>query len=123
MKLDRRLQIYRAALTDDGYERAEVFAAFGPSLPCNRFDVTTRERMLAEQVQADIKTRFTIRSSEFARGLDPRDKLECEGEFFDITGIRQVERKRWLEITASARADLDTLPTGGYSDVSGGASS
>lgn len=81
-----------------------------------RFDVTTRERMTAQQVQADITTRFTVRSTAFTRNITARDKIVCEGDTFDIQGIRQLDRKRWLEITASARDDLIIVEPEVFSD-------
>ena len=29
---------------------------------------------------------FQVRSTEFTRGIDPRDRIECEGESFNIVG-------------------------------------
>ena len=106
-RLDRRVQFYRAMMLDNGLERIESYVPHGDVLPAHRADVTTRERMLAQQVQADLTTRFTIRSTVFSRGLTPKDKMNCEGQFFDITGIRQVGRQRYLELQAVARPDLD----------------
>lgn len=115
MRLDRRVQFYRFTLVDDGFQSREVFAAHGASEPANRADASTREQMLAMQVQANITTRFTVRSSLFTRDITPKDKLASEGQFYDITGVRQVGRKQWLEITAAARSDLDVFPFGEFS--------
>jgi head-tail adaptor len=116
MRLDRRLQFYRATLVDDGYQQSEVFAPIGTGEPAQRADLTTRERMAAQQVQADITTRFTVRSTAFTRNITARDKIVCEGDTFDIEGIRQIDRKRWLEITANARDDLIIVSAESFSD-------
>jgi head-tail adaptor len=56
-------------------------------------------------VQANITTRFVVRYSAFSAGITPVDRLTCEGQEFDIVGIKQIGRRDFLEITAAARAD------------------
>jgi head-tail adaptor len=115
VRLDRRVQFYRAAMVDDGFQMVEAFAPYGESVPANRADVSTREAMEAAQVQANLSTRFTVRSSDFSRGITPKDKIACEGLYYDIQGLRQLDRKRWLEITAAARADIEVFSTSLFS--------
>jgi head-tail adaptor len=103
--LDRRIQFRRATLTDDGLARAEVFADHGAPVWASKADISDGERWRAGEVQAHITTRFRIRSSVFARGLTPKDRLVCEGVTYDISGFKEIGRRDMLEITAAARAD------------------
>ena len=113
MRADRRVQFERYTATDDGFGVVETWAAHGSPVPAERRDVSDAERMRANEVQAHITSRFRVRSSAFTRDLSPKDRLTCEGLVYDISGIKQLDRRRTLEITAAARADLTpaTLPT------------
>ena len=113
MKLDRRVQFERYTATDDGFGVVEAWSAHGSPVPAEKRDVSDAERMRANEIQASITSRFRVRSSAFTRDLSPKDRLTCEGLVYDISGIKELDRRRTLEITAAARADLTpaTLPT------------
>ena len=106
--LDRRVQFQRAVLVDDGFAMVEQWSAHGVPVAAARRDVSDAERWRAGEVQATATARFTIRWSVFAADLTPADRLIHEGRTFDISGIKEVPdgRRRFLEITAAARADL-----------------
>lgn len=104
--LDRLVQFLRASDVDDGLAVTEVFAVHGAPVWASRADVSDGERWRAGEVQAHVTTRFRVRWSSLTAGLTPRDRLECEGRQYDITGIKEVEgRRRMFEITAAARID------------------
>ena len=103
-QLDRRVQMLRASLVDDGLQSVEVWANHGLPIWANRKDVSDAERAAAGWAEATVVSRFTLRSSEFTRGLTAKDRLTCGGLTFDIQGIREIGRSA-LEITAIARAD------------------
>ena len=113
MRADRRVQFERYTEKDTGFGVTEVWAAHGSPVPAERRDVSDAERMRANEVQAHITSRFRVRSSAFTRDISPKDRLTCEGLVYDISGIKELDRRRTLEITAAARADLTpaTLPT------------
>jgi head-tail adaptor len=107
-KLDRRCQFWRATLEDDGFGQVQVWAKHGYPVWALREDVKDGERWRAAEVQASITSRFQVRSSEFTRDLDPRDRIECEGEQFNIVGVKQASqygRRQLIEITAVRRTD------------------
>jgi SPP1 family predicted phage head-tail adaptor len=105
-RLDRRVQFRRASLTDDGFGKVETFADFGDPVSAHKRDVSDGEKYRAGEVAAHLTTRFQVRSSQFTRGVTPKDILECEGREYNIYGIKELEgRKRLLEITAGVRLD------------------
>ncbi|MCB2130805.1 MAG: head-tail adaptor protein [Rhodobacteraceae bacterium] len=104
-RLDRRLQFQRATLSDDGFGSVEVFASHGSPVWASKKDVSDAERWRAGEVSAIISARFVLRSSAFSRGLTPNDRLVCDGVTYEISGIKEIARRQWIEITASARAD------------------
>ena len=103
--LDRRVQFRRARLDDNGLIKAEVWEDLGRCVWASKRDVSDTERWRAAEVQAQISTRFVVRWSPFTAGVTPKDRLIAEGLEYDISGIKEVGRREYLEITASARAD------------------
>lgn len=107
MRLDRRVQFWRATRVDDGFSQVLEWAPHGPHVLAQKADVSDAERWRAGEVAATITTRFVVRWIGRTADLTPADRLECEGRMYDIQGIKEPPgtRRRWLEITASARAD------------------
>jgi SPP1 family predicted phage head-tail adaptor len=108
-KLDRQVQFQRVSLTPDGSGGFDTnWQNHGPLFPALRHDVNDTERFRQGQMQARIDTRFLVRSSEFTRGIDPKDRLICEGQTFQIIGVKQAAqygRFQLIEITCEARSD------------------
>lgn len=104
--LDRRIQIQRRRLDDDGAQAVEVWANHGAPIWAHRRDVSDAERAAAGWIEAVVVSRFTVRSSTFTRDLRPTDRILTEGQSYDIQGVKQLDRRGYLEITAVARADL-----------------
>ena len=107
-KLDRLVQFQRATVTDDGFGQVETWADHGGPIWALREDVKDSERMRAAEVQATLTTRFHVRSTEFTRDIDPRDRLVSEGRTYTITGTKEAQkygRRQLLEITCAGRTD------------------
>lgn len=106
-KLDRRVQFRRFILVDDGFGQIEEWRDHGSPVSASKRDVSDAERWSADQVQASITARFTVRWSSFTADLSPKDRLTCEDREYDITGIKETPdgRRRMFELTCSARAD------------------
>ncbi|MFE3839475.1 head-tail adaptor protein [Pseudogemmobacter sonorensis] len=105
-EFDRLIQFQRFSEYDNGYEVVQEWTAHGLPEPASRTDVSDAERAAAGWIEATVASRFVVRSSDFTRGLTPKDRLICEGLTFDIRGIKQLGRRDYLEITGTARADL-----------------
>ena len=105
-RLDRRIQFQRATLNDDGLSQVEEWADHGSPVWAQKADVSDGERWRADEVAAQITTRFLVRWSAFTADLTPKDRLVSDGVEYNITGIKEASgRRQWLEITAAARAD------------------
>lgn len=106
MILDRRLQVLRPALVDNGFEQVETFAPIGDRLPAHKRDVSDGERWRAGEVQAHLTTRFVVRWSAFVSLITPRDRLLTEGRIYEIVGIKELPgRRHWVEISCALRND------------------
>lgn len=102
-QLDRRAQVLRAVSVDDGLQRRRgEFEPFGPLLWVGKRDIADAERFAAGSVRAVITTRFRLRWSPFSAGIRTTDRLECEGEVYEIVGIKEIGRRDLIEITGKA---------------------
>jgi SPP1 family predicted phage head-tail adaptor len=104
--LDRRLTIERATtLGTDGLGHPILAWKELATVACMVRPVSDGERWRAGEIAAQITTRFTIRHGA---GVTPTDRLVFEGRLFNVTGVKEVAdagRRRFVEITASARAE------------------
>ena len=104
--LDREVQFLRRGAGDDGFTSdAGDFAAHGDPVRARRMDVSDGERWRAGEVASSVMARFRVRWSPFIAGITPKDRLTSEGLEFDIVGLKEIERRKWIEITGSARLD------------------
>lgn len=102
--LDRRITIRRKeeentnlGVTGIWHDLATVWAS--------RKDVSDGEKAAAGSLQSTVIARFIVRSSSLTRGIVPRDELIEGGQSFEITGIKQIGRRDFIEITAQAKLD------------------
>ncbi len=79
-------------------ETATVFA--------KRIDASAGERYRAREVNAEITAHFIVRYSQETSAVDPKYRVRLEdGLTYEVTGTRELQRNRWIEIHAVARAD------------------
>lgn len=104
-QLDRRITLRRKTVANTGLGVTEAWTDLG-TIWAGRKDVSDGEKAAAGTMQAVVVARFVVRSSTFSRGLTPKDRLTEGGKTFQITGIKELGRRDYLEITAEARADL-----------------
>lgn len=103
--LDRRITLRRKTDTNTGLGVTEAWVDLG-TIWAGRKDVSDGEKMAAGGVMATLAARFVVRSSELTRGLTPKDAMIEGGKTFQIMGIKELDRRGFLEISAEARADL-----------------
>ena len=104
-KLDTRIAIRRATVTADAFnEPAETWATlatvFAYAMP-----IMDGERWQAGQTIAQQSYRFTIRWSLGVSDVNPRDRIIYDGREYDISGVKDIGRNEFREITATARAE------------------
>jgi len=104
-RYDRRAQLRRFEEYDDGFGMAYRWANHGDPVWAQLTHVSDSEKWQAAQVQAVVTARIRLRWSAFAADITPLDRIICEGLDYNITGIKEIGRRKAIEITASARAD------------------
>ncbi len=104
--MDRRVQVWRATLADDGFTQAETWAALGSPLWAAVTPISDGERFRAGAVGAHVTARVRLRYSAFAAAITAQDRLVCEGRTYEIVAPpKEIGRREGIEITCSARAD------------------
>lgn len=100
------VQLLRSTPVDDGFTKKDVFAAQGDPIRARKRDLSDGERFRAGEVAGHVTTRFTVRRSAFTDAITPKDRLDCDGVTYEITGVKDVgDGRMWREITCAARTD------------------
>lgn len=104
MNFDRRITIQRATVERDAFNaHVETWGTL-VTLWANFADVSTAEALRAQEVGATITSRFTVRSYPTTTAtVTPTDRISFDGRIYNIVGVREKERGRYIEITAAAR--------------------
>lgn len=71
---------------------ATVWAAYAP--------VSDGERLRAAAVEQKTDARFTVRWSSRLAAFDGTYQIQFDGSLWQITGTKEIGRRRWLEFTA-----------------------
>lgn len=109
--LNRVIELQRVTIERNGFgEGVETWATLA-TRKAQRSDVSAAESFRAQEVGAQLTTRFTIRYSGELATLNPRDRLLFDGRTYQITGVREKQRRRWLEVDCVARDDIAAAVT------------
>lgn len=101
-ELDRRIVITApGGLIDDGLSLVPGPEATIAEVWARRRDISDGERLRGNIESSKIVSRFVIR---WHPGIPRTGAILCDGLRFEIVGIKEIGRRAWLEITASAEA-------------------
>ncbi len=105
-KLDHRITIQQNTPTVDDYGgESDAWSDF-ITVSAERRDVSAREGYRAQEVGAEISARYKVRYSPDMATVTPKDRLVLEnGPTYNITGIRETQRNKWIEIDCVVRSD------------------
>lgn len=105
-ELDRRIEIWRSAMVDDGTATVPGPPVRIGSRWAKKTDVSDGERVRAAEQGQEITSRFLVRSDELTRTITGKDMLVYRGRPHEVTGTKESdEREDGIEITAVARPD------------------
>lgn len=101
-KLDRRIQLLTVSEeVDASGGPKEVVTPYGPKIWARAYDLTGREFIAAQQINAEITTKFTVR---FRSDITTRMRVQWRDRQYDIVAIPEVgSRDDGLDILARAR--------------------
>lgn len=106
-QLDRAIKLKEPDVTGRDEWNNPIFVP-GPvhEIRAEYTPVSDAEKVAANEVIANLVGRFRIRWSEKVRNVNPLWSIEYEGRDYDISGTKEIGRRRGIEITATARADI-----------------
>ncbi len=106
-ELNERITIQRATVsTNDFNEAIETWSTLA-TVWANRRDASGSERYRAMEVNAEISVRFTVRIFSTISDVNANDRISYDGDIYNITAVREVDRNRMLEIDAVVRRDIE----------------
>lgn len=104
--IDRRVTFQRATVTRDDFG-GEIETWFDlASVWAHRRDASASESYRAQEIGAQLTMRLTIRYSPALVDLNPRDRMIYRDRTYNITGVRETDRNRWLEVDVVIRDDI-----------------
>ena len=99
--LNKSITIQRALMVpNDIGEPVETWVDLA-TVGAAKTDIRGSERYSAKQTMASTDTRFKIR---WRRDVQPRDRILCEGNYYNITGTVELGRREALEVYATREA-------------------
>lgn len=103
--MSRRATLQRATVTyDDFGSEVETWTTLA-EVWVNRQDASAGESYKAQEVGGKLSIRFRIRYSSDVADLNPRDRMLYAGDVYNITGVREIQRNRWLEVDTAIQPD------------------
>lgn len=113
MNFDRRITIQRASVERNGFNEAiETWGTFA-TVWAHFADVSTAEAIRAQEVAAQLTSRFTVRSYPTTTAtVTTSDRIVMEGKAYNIVGVKEKERGRYIEIDAAARVGAAQVEAG-----------
>lgn len=102
---DRRITIRRATKTNVGGAPQTVWASYLTNVPASATPISDGERSRAGQAEAQNSMRFRFWWSPEGATINAKDLVEFDGVIFDIGHVKEIGRRKEIEITAASRAD------------------
>ena len=103
--MSRRLVILRQSSTKDAMNSVILTFTTLTTIWGSYAPLSDGERFASGQMNAQLMARFQVRYSSLTSGITPKDRLQMDGLTYDIIAVKEIDRRRWIEITAASRTD------------------
>lgn len=104
-KYDRLINLMRYTTTEDTAGQPIQSFVLLKTVPAYARTISDGERLQGGGVFSSISDRFLIRWSSDISDLNPKDRIHYNGKVYDIVGVKEIGRRKELEITTAARSD------------------
>lgn len=102
---DRRITIRRATKTNVGGAPQNVWSDLAVDLPASAIPLSDGERARAGQMLAQNSIRFRFWWAPELASVNAKDEIVFDGVTFDINFVKEIRRRKEIEVTAASRAD------------------
>ncbi len=101
----KRITIQRATISYNEFkEPVETWGDLATAW-AKRMDASAGESYGAQEVGAQITTRFTVLRTTTIADVNPKDWIAYDGRTYNVMAVREVKHNREIEIDAVARPD------------------
>lgn len=104
-KYDRLITIRRFAKTNSGGAPVSVWSDLAANIPASAIPISDGERARAGQTEAQNSIRFRFWWAPELASVNPKDQVVFDGVTFDINNVKEIGRRKEIELTAASRAD------------------
>lgn len=102
---DRRITIRRSAKVNVGGAPTITWSDLAVSIPASAIPISDGERARAGQIQAGNSMRFRFWWAPELSDVNGKDLIVFDGVTFDISHVKEIGRRKEIEVTAASRAD------------------
>lgn len=106
MKLDKKVEVFRAPRVDDGFQSRRGSMASIGSAWAAQAAVAAGEGQVMAQEAATMRCTFTFRAQGVGRQIAATDEVECDGVRWQVTGVEPIADRRFRTISAVARGPV-----------------
>lgn len=104
-RLDRRVTVRRYTTTTNALNEEIKSWSDYVTFWAGREDVRDAERRQGGDFGAFLESRFVLRWNTLSSTITPKDRLNHDGSDWEIVGVKELQRRRWIEITARREGD------------------
>lgn len=104
-KYDRVITIRRSSKTNSGGSPVITWANYLTDIPASAIPLSDGERARAGQIEAQNSMRFRFWWSPEGATVNGKDEIIYDGVTFDINHVKEIGRRKEIELTAASRAD------------------
>lgn len=104
-KYDRIITIRRATKTNVGGAPNMVWSDYKANVPASAIPISDGERARAGQEFAQNSIRFRFWWAPELADVNGKDQVVYDGITYDISNVKEIGRRKEIELTAASRAD------------------
>lgn len=102
---DRRITIRRFTKTNVGGAVQSVWSNLVVDIAASAIPISDGERARAGQTEAQNSIRFRFWWAPELADVNAKDQIVFDGITFDISHVKEIGRRKEIELTAASRAD------------------
>lgn len=104
-KYDRIITVRRATKTNSGGAPVITWSTLLANVPASAIPISDGERARAGQTEAQNSMRFRFWWAPELADINAKDQVIYDGVTFDINHVKEIGRRKEIELTAASRAD------------------
>lgn len=104
-KYDRSIRIGKYSVTPNEVNEDVLTFNWLSSRPASISPISDGERFRSDELGSQAAVRFRTRWDSSSSTINTKDKILCEEKEYEILGVKEIGRRKEVEITAVVRSD------------------